>query len=325
MTSSSTMTPRSDLTPEQQLQVIEVKPGFKAGLGVLTEMLPTAEDVLFFGKVFDLDYQQLSQLMSVVLHSDVAAALFNEGGYHSNELQSYIVDTCEAYFTDHQLGELVFAPNVPHGEILPEVWKSLELEVATSIKDVAAKLATVVGLMPGKQGQMLFQSMMKMNARRPTIGTHQAFIHHRPEKQNLVILDVSGSMSAGTIRTIVDDVVAMSYLANAHLAIVSNTCTYWEPGTYDSNSILDAAEFGGTHYEQLSSVLNMDWGTVVTIADYDSSWSAKRAIAHCIGSIDMLLDMSLVDQPTFLAECVGQLAAKVRPLLVGNTPYVLQD
>jgi hypothetical protein len=30
-----------------------------------------------------------------------------------------------------------------------------------------------------------------------------------------------------------------------------------------------------------------------------------------------------VNQPTFLAQCVGQLADEVRPLLIANSSYVL--
>jgi hypothetical protein len=56
---------------------------------------------------------------------------------------------------------------------------------------------------------------------------------------------------------------------------------------------------------------------VVTIADYDSSWSAREEIKkECTGKIELLLDISLVSRPTFLSEVVGQLATEVRPLLV---------
>ena len=115
----------------------------------------------------------------------------------------------------------------------------------------------------------------------------------------------------------------MSYLANAHLAIVSNTCTYWPAGAYGSDDVLAKAEFGGTYYETLAPLFDRDWGTVVTVADYDSSYGAKDALARCTGHIDEVLDISLVNQPTFLAECVGQLADEVRPLLVANTSRVL--
>jgi len=119
-------------------------------------------------------------------------------------------------------------------------------------------------------------------------------------------------------------VVSLAYLANAHLAIVSNTTTHWEPGNYDSTSVLAKAEFGGTHYETLEDLLQRDWGTVITVADYDSSISAADSIASkCRGSIDEVVDVSLVDRPTYLAEVVGQLAAKVTPVLIAQSRYVL--
>jgi hypothetical protein len=206
------------------------------------------------------------------------------------------------------------------------VWTSLEVDVAQSLKDVADKLGDMVGLMPGKQGEMVFKSMMTMNAKRPTIGDHKARIQHGRQKENLLILDVSGSVTQGTVHKIVDDVVAMSYMANAHMAIVSNTCTHWDPGTYGSDNIVAAAEFGGTYYETLESLLQRDWGVVITVADYDSSQDAKRHIKqNCFGHIDQVLDISLVNRPTFLAECVGQLADEVRPLLIARSTRVLSN
>lgn len=306
---------------DDSLRVIEVKPGLNFSLQSLRDMLPDTETVLFFGKVFELDYHQLSELLGLVLNSTVAQALFNEGGLHSTDLQTYAISVCPPGASK---GKLKFKPDVPKGEILPEVWKSMQIEVADSIVTVARKLKDVVGLMPGKKGSMVFQSMMKMNRLRPTIGTHQAAIHHAPVKENLLILDVSSSMSRATIETIVDDVVAMAYLANMHLVIVSNTATHWEPGTFDSSSVLDEAEFGGTHYETLFNVLSRDWGVVVCVADYDSSVAAKDHLARTAsGHIDLMLDVSLVNRPTYLAECVGQFAAEARPLLVANTPRVL--
>ena len=108
------------------------------------------------------------------------------------------------------------------------------------------------------------------------------------------------------------------------MAIVSNNAFAWEPGAYDAEDILHAAEYQGTHYEQLIPLLQEDWGTVVTIADYDSSQWVKREIAQrCTGSVGKVVDISLVNQPTFLAECVGQLADEVQPILIGNSDYVL--
>lgn len=317
------LTHRSD--PAEALELIEIKPGKNFSLALLKEILPDAETLLFFAKVYELDYIQLSNLMYKVLQSPLLDALME--GDHSLDLQDYLVgyedewgDWHDGIVPPADKGAVTFAPEVPHGEILPQMWESLEVEIADSIKAVAEKLEDVFGLMPGKQGAMVFNTMAKMNARRPTVGDYRAQVHHAPQRENLVILDDSGSMNATTVRAIIGDVVAMSYMANAHFVRVSDTATHWEPGSYDADSILRESEFGGTHYEKLESVLSRDWGVVVTIADYDSSGSAKAHIARkCKGHIELVLDISLVNRPTFLAECVGQLADEVRPLLVAQT------
>lgn len=291
-----------------------VKPGLVFPQDMLKQILGTMEHTLFFAKLYDLDQYQLSQLVRLTQNSSVVDALLNEGGEHSAELQNYLVEV--GYESLISAGDVAFTQAPPQGEILPELWKSLEVQVAQSIKDVAVKLQNVVGHMPGKEGQMLFQSMAVMNAKRPVLGDYKAYIHHAPKPDNLVILDVSGSMTESTVRTIVQDVVAMSYMANAHLAIVSDTTTHWEPGQYSVNGVLAAAEYWGTHYETLAPLFNRDWGVVVTIADYDSSRSALSAFTQRPGRVSQVLDISLVNKPTFLSEVVGILADEVRPLLI---------
>lgn len=315
----------------RSLDLFEIKPGTKFSLATLKDLLPDVETLLFFGKVYDLNAQQLAALLHKVLNTDLTSALFAEGAEHSNDLQYYLLggyDEDGHYYggivPPAEAGGITLNPDVPKGEILPEVWKQLEVEVAASIKAVAEKLEHVVNLMPGKQGRMMFQSMRVMNAKRPVIGDYRAVIQHERQQQNLVILDVSGSMSEGTIRRIIDDVVAMSYTANAHMAVVSNSTFYWEPGTYSVDDVLAKCQFGGTHYETLAPLFDRDWGVVITVADYDSSQAAKQHLAqNCTGRIESVMDISLVGRPTFLAECVGQLANEVRPLLVGSTDYVL--
>jgi hypothetical protein len=223
--------------------MVEVKPGLKFSRAILCELLPDVKTALFFGKVYELDYRQLSNLLSVVCKSDVAQALLSEGGCHSADLQDYIVDMLQwcPYVED---GDVSFDPDVPKGEILPELWESMKIEIADSIKAVAEKLKDVVNHMPGKQGEMVFRSMNVMNAKRPILGDYKARIHHAPQKENLVILDVSGSVNSSTVQRIIDDVVALSYMANAHLAIVSNRCFYWQPGTYGVDDVLAKAEYG---------------------------------------------------------------------------------
>jgi len=329
MTTSSTTMSRSEL--DASLQVVELKPGLRFTKQMLKDLLPDVETALFFAKVYMLDAQQVGTLLHTVFNSRLTAELFT--GSHSTELQYYIIggydeDTGIHYpgiVGPHQAGEVVFDPEVPKGEILPEVWKNLEVEVAKSIAQVAAKLSDVVARMPGKQGAMVFNSMRVMNRKRPTIGDYRAKIHHERQKSNLLILDVSGSMTQPTIEAIIEDVVALSYMANADMAIVSNTTAYWSAGTYDVEAVLSRAEFGGTHYETLHELMNMDWGTVITVADYDSSMSSFEHLRdHCKGHIDEVLDISLVNRPTFLAQCVGQFADKVSPLLMGSSQRVLQ-
>lgn len=319
MTQSPSTTATSSRTDvAASLRLVEIKPGVRFGEQTLKDLLPDIETLLFFGKVFELDHAQVGDLLKLLFRTSLVDAL--TGGDHSRSLQGYVLDLAyQAPGVDPTLVSI--GHSVPKGEILPEMWKSLEVTVAQSIKDVAAKLENVIGLMPGKQGQMVFKSMMQLNAQRPQIlGVHKAAITHAPQKPNLLILDDSGSVNQSTVRAIAEDVVALGYMANAHFAMVSNSTRSWEPGQYSVKGILDVAQYGGTHYETLEPLLNSrDWGTVITIADYDSSRSAAEHLKRSVRtSIDDLVDVSLVPQPTFLAEALGQFAGKITPMLIGG-------
>ena len=287
----------------------------KISVAALRRLLPDIETTLFFGKVYKLDAQKLGQLLKLTHQSSVLDALFE--GNHSTELQSYLVDVVP----DHiDVEPYIGTPTAPKdSEVLAQLFAMAEVEVAESIAKVANTLAGTLDRLPSKEGQMLFKSMAALNHKRGTIGVHKASIVHQSVPDVLVILDVSGSMSAETIRTIIDDVVALSWKANAHLAIVSNDTFLWEPGSYDSTAVLAKAQYGGTQYETLAPLFdNRSWGTVVTIADYDSSRDAKRVIAATNGSVGTVLDISLVEQPTFLGECISTIAQNVKPLLVST-------
>ena len=305
----------------QQLNIYEFR-GRKVSFKALERLLPDVETALFFAKLYELDYRELSELLKIRFRSTVIAAL--SGGEHSTELQDYIVDTVPEDVMRAMPRPPEFVPDLPpKGEILPQLWEAASLQIAASIKEVAEKLGDVLDHLPSKEGEMLFKTMATLNRQRPTIGDYKATIFHKQVTQNLVILDVSGSMSESTIRKIVDDVVALSWKANATLAIVSDNTFVWDPATFDTTDVLHAAEYNGTHYETLHPLLNQDWNTVITIADYDSSRSAKRALSRCTGRIGRVLDISLVNKPTFLAECVGQLADEVEPLLIAHSYRVL--
>ena len=329
LTSSTTATSTNSSTADvdASVELVEVKPGKRFSLALLRDILPDTETALFFGKVYELDAQQLGNLLHLVLDSDLASALFGESGSHSTDLQDYLggLDLGPEDFDDVRFGDESDTVIVPKGEILPQVWESLEIEVAKSIKEVAAKLEHTIHLLPGKQAKMVFGSMRVLNNKRPTIGDFRASIqHHQQQKENLLILDVSGSMSAGTISRIIEDVISLSYVANAHLAIVSNTCTYWAPGTYSVADVLKECEYGGTCYDQLAPLFDdKEWGTVITVADYDSYTEARSVLRRCTGTVDLVLDISLVNRPTYLAECIGERATEVRPILIANTRNVL--
>ena len=287
----------------------------KISVAALKRLLPDIETALFFGKVYKLDAQKLGQLLKLTHNSSVLDALLE--GNHSTELQSYLVEVVP----DHiDVEPYIRTPDEPKdSEVLAQLFAMAEVEVAESIAKVADTLAGTLDRLPSKEGQMLFKSMASLNHKRGTIGTFKASIVHQSVPDVLVILDVSGSMSAETIRTIIDDVVALSWKANAHLAIVSNDTFLWEPGSYDSTAVLAKAQYGGTQYETLAPLFdNRSWGTVVTIADYDSSRDAKRVIAKTNGSVGTVLDISLVDRPTFLGECISTIAQNVKPLLVST-------
>ena len=306
--SQSTSSSSNDMT------LFEVKPDIYLSAGTLRRHLPTVELALFFAKVYQLDYTKLGQLLRMLFNTPVVQALTE--GSHSVELQDYLVETVPTEILA-EMQQFTSEP-MPSSEVLVQLWKSLEVEVAKSIQEVANKLAGTLHLLPSKEGDMLFASMAKINRLRPTVGVYGAHIKHAPVPEVLVVLDVSGSMTEETIEAIIGDVVAMSYNANASLAVVSNSAFLWAPGGYSVKDVLAKAEYGGTHYEQLKPLFNQSWGTVITIADYDSSPSAMKTLANCKGHIGQVLDISLVSRTTFLAECVGQLADEVRPLMLAQ-------
>lgn len=304
---------------KDSLTLFEITPGRKASIQTLANLLPDPETVLFFGKAYKMSARNLTELLGLLFRTSLLEEL-KQGG-HSEELQDYIVGIVPDI---ERVAPGAFIETAPQSALMDALWESIDVTIAKSIQKVAENLGDVLDALPGKEGRMTFTTMNTLNKRRPTIGDYRAQIVHPPVQNQLVIFDVSGSMSEQTVRSIAPEVVALSYKANAKLAIVSNTCRVWDPGTFSVADVLREAEYGGTHYETLAPLLRQDWGTVVTIADYDSSLSAKEFLRmNASGKIGQVLDMSLVNRPTFLAECVGQFADKVTPLLIGNSSFVL--
>lgn len=293
-------------------------------VGLLQHVLPDIPTALFFAKAYKLSAEDLSILLQRLFQTGVVQALTTPDG-HSTELQDYLDDVLDQLPSHVQRPTSIKYKEDPEpiGELLPHLWESAEIAIADSIQVVADKLDVVLDRLPSKEGNMVFNTMMTLNKQRATLGQYQARITRQPVPENLVILDVSGSMTERTIRTIVEDVVALSYKANAHLAIVSSDTFHWDPGSYSVRTVLEHAQYGNTIYSTLLPLFDRNWGTVVTIADYDSYGPTKDRFAKCEGSVQEVLDISLVNKPTFLAECVGTLAKEVRPLMIGNSSYVL--
>ncbi len=298
---------------------------------LLIDNLQDVETVLFFAKVYDLGPGEVAGLLQTCITSDVVEALTAQADEHSVTLQDFLVEEFQEddgswFYPDLACFDGVPGTKAPvNAEVLPEVWKSIELTIAKSIAEVAATISTTIEHMPGRTGEMVFQTLAKVNARRPTLGDYKATFKHEQVKRVLVVFDVSGSMSEPTVKTIVDDVVGLAYEANASLAIVSNSAFFYQAGAFSTDQVLRDAEYGGTRYEQLVPLFtDQDWDAVVTIADYDSSYGSKQALARCNGKIGQLFDVSLVDRSTFLAECLGQLATEVRPLLIASSTAYLR-
>jgi hypothetical protein len=302
------------------LTLVEVKPGIQFPVHNLQQMLKSPRWVVRFGAVYKLDAVQLGALLRLLFPDvDIVQALAMEMHEHSGNLQDYVVELGYESAIKPAGAPVPADEEIPDDGLLAEMFQQLEVRVAKSITELAYVLARTLDDMPGKEGRMQLKSLLKQDRKlQQKIGVHEAQIVHAHEPGNLVVFDVSGSMGKNTVRRIVSEVAALAVKANATLAIVSDTTTFWEPGTFTIQSVLSEAEFGGTQYETLSALFEKDWGVVVTIADYDSSRSAKEALKDCAGRIGLLLDISLVSMPTFLAECLAQLADEVRPLMVAK-------
>ena len=291
----------------------------------LRDSLKDVETAMFFAKVYDLQPQEVAHILQVCVPSPVVTALTNEADMHSQSLQDYLVEQYQDENGDWVYPDAEFFEAVPgykapvDAEILPEVWKNIELTIAQSIKDVADTIGSAIERMPSKTADIVFKTLAKVNARRPTLGDYKATFQHEQQKRVLVVFDVSGSVSAETVRTIVDDVVGLAYEANAALVLISNTAIYYSAGGFSTDQVLSDAEFGGTHYEHLAPLFTgQDWDAVISIADYDSSPSAAAVLSRCDGKIGQLFDVSLVNRSTYLAECLAPMATEVRPLLIAS-------
>jgi hypothetical protein len=305
----------------EDLQLIEVKPGSRWPVGALRRTLKSPAWVVKFAALQQLNEYQLGGLLRLLFPEvDLIQALSMEAGEHSHSLQNYVV----LLGYDAMVYEGVNLPDQdqpPSKEelLLAVMFEHLAVKVADDIAEAMDIVSNAMSSMPGKEGRLGMKTLLKQDRRTKKIGLAEMQVVHHHKPKNLVIFDTSGSMGENTVSRIASAVKALAVKADAYLAIVSYTTTVWGPGEFTVEAVLDQAEFGGTHYETLAPLFDQDWGTVVTIADYDSAWGASEPLRKAPGRIDLLLDISLVDKPTFLAECLAPLADEVRPLMVAKS------
>ena len=297
--------------------LFNVNPGLAFTYDFLRRSLVEVKDLLFFCRLYYVSDADRAMLFQLLFPDHEVWAEINAGG-HSTELQDYLEDQASDAFGDVQ-GTGAAAQ---HDEsLLAELLKAAEITIAESISQVADKLGKALGTLPTGEANMVFSTLNVMNTKRNSIGDYRARIvrdRSKVKHKVLVILDDSGSMTAPTIQTIADDVVNLSYAVNASLVQVSNSARLHSPGLFNTTDVLRAAEYGGTHYETLVPLLNEDWDEVICIADYDSSLYALTAIGRCKGRIKKVWDVSLVERPTFLSECVAQLADEVQSIVIAS-------
>lgn len=305
------------------LDIIRLSDQTAISVSALRRLLPDITTALFFCKAYKLSNHQVRELLPKLFpDSEVLRTLLTEASAHSQELQDFVVDL---YPTEIQYGEVLpeEGQEPPSETILAELFREASVTIADNLQVLANKLMTAIDRMPGTAGRMIFRNLAHVHRARGSIGTFEARIDHSRTSRSLVILDVSGSMSKETVDAILGDVLALTKKADAHLAIVSNNAFLWKPGEATMQAVLSASEFRGTQYASLIPVLQGTWDTVITIADYDSSRDTRTAIARDCKSLKIrqLYDMSLVDRPTFLAECLEFAAEQTQPLLVCNNRY----
>ncbi len=289
----------------------------------LEQTLTDIETAVFFAKVMGFDAQDLGKLMRLLFGdtNDVIEELTR--GTHSTELQDYLVEI-DAIIDPAQLPTAT-GPYTPSGQVdadtLVKLWEAAEVMIAQSIQEVADGLSKHMGSLPTHEARLMFSTLAQHNVQRNSIGDYKAVIRRREDERKrkvLVVLDDSGSMSSDTIRRIAEPVVALAYKANASLVQISTTARFWEAGRFNVDDVLAAAEYGWTCYEELVPIFEEDWDEVICIADYDSAGGAKSRLSKVKGRIGRVTDISLVNQSTYLSECLGQFADEVRPVLISG-------
>ena len=308
---------KRQLDSHKSVQLVALNNG-KAhiSLGSLASLVPDVEALMFFGQLYKIPGRELIRYLQMIFEGTVLDLIADH--QYSEELQDYMIE--DIIPNVYQLGREQVTFEEKDTTILKYLFQDVAIPVLESIQELADKIALTIDKLPNDEGKMVFQHMARFNAKRNTIGQFQANIIHQNRLPNLVIFDDSGSVGKETVRALAEDVVALGYKANADLVLVSDTARYWPRGTYTVERIVQEAEYSGTRYETLLPIFTGSvWGHVITIADYDSSYQVRQKFLDLKGqavqpTVEKVLDISLVQRPSYLCEVVGILARNVEAL-----------
>lgn len=294
-------------------------------LTALEDILTSLEVTLFFAKALELSVNDRSRLIRAIHKTDLIDELLN--GEHSIDLQDYGIDDPDNWVpTDEWVDALPVESMVPDSEFLLSIFDDIKVVIASTFVEFTTMLAEVMDAIPSDQAQLMLEDAAKLNYKTNTFGTTQVSVAPIMSLPNALILDDSGSVTRQTFEALVSEYVAVANTHQMHVILVSNTARHFAPEEVSVANLMSVAQFGGTHYEELirNDILgNMEWGTVITIADYDSSPAAAQVLQNARGRIGLLLDLSLVNRRTYLSEVIGHLADDFKQVLVGAHGYPL--
>lgn len=312
-------------------KTVELKPGVQFDRVWLKETLCLTDDeatelgvskydgMILFGQLYKLDAQELMVLARIVFEDEDFVQMLTEGD-HSYSLQSYIEELDVPLVIDETITFSEEKTNPDHDSLLTQMFEAHQVGITSLVMEIADKFAKFLGAQPGHESKLEVQRLNKVNRRTNLPVSQRARIEYSSLLPNLLIIDVSSSQGRSLIESIVDNCIGLAVKYDMHLAIVSHGAEWYVPGTYDRDTVMNSQWMnGGTRYAALAEigVASQQWGTVICVADVDGQQSDMTAWKQAGGSIDQVVDISTVDQQTWLSEIVAvQAPGTVQQLVV---------
>lgn len=298
---------------------VELKPGVQFDRVWLREALSLTDDeaaalgvskydgMILFGQLYKLNAQQLMHLAQIVYGGENFVDMLTSGD-HSYTLQSY---------TEHIAGELDVEQTITFSEektvperdsLLTELFAAHQVGITSLVVEIADKFSKFLNTLPGHESKLEVMRLNKVNRRTGLPVSQRARIEYSNLLPNLLIIDVSSSQGSALIASIVDNCIDLAVKYDMHLGIVSHIAEWYVPGTYDRDAVMNSPCMnGGTSYKALADigVASENWGTVVTVADFDGQQYDRDAWHKAGGSVDHVVDISTVTKQSWLSEVVA--------------------